>query len=227
MSALKPQLQASLADLSAHTQPAFNLQPLTQSLISAIHQLITPLQEELNQEYKNLEETIKQGAGQLRVGSEEIEGRLEQLLRGLRDEAERQRSGVDQMKSVLETEISAEELERQVEMLEIETEKRVEEIREYEEKVIKAKVKLSEVKYENGQLTSTLTNLKLYPLPLDLQLSLRTTNSPPQFLPISTPLPASSTISPSFPLSLSTDHLYFAQVLWHNRPLSTQELVHF
>lgn len=225
MSALKESLQAALADFPGHSQPAPDLQPLARRLNPAIQGLIAPLQSELTQAFKHLEETIKQGAGQLRAESEEIEGKVEQLVRGLRDETERQRTGVEQLKSLLEVEMTGEELGK-LERLEKDTELRAEEIREYAEKVIKAKVSLTDVKYENDQLTFILTNRKLYPL-TDLRLNLSSATSVLQSFPISDPLPASSSLSLSFPLSLPSNHLYFVQILWQNRPLSPQELVAF
>ena len=106
------------------------------------------------------------------------------------------------------------------------TKMRMDEVREYEQKIIKAKVELSEVRYGNGQMTFNIRNLKLYPLS-NLHLAIYTSSSPSQSLPISSLLSASASLTLSLPISLSAENLYFAQVQWQDRPLSTQELVSF
>jgi hypothetical protein len=162
----------------------------------------------------------------LKSGQEEIEGRLEQLKRNMREEVERQRVGIEQVRSVVEGDMEDEEMKREMDRLEEVTKMRMDEVREYEQKIIKAKVELNEVRYENGQLTFTIRNLKLYPLS-NLHLAIYTSSSPAQSLPISSLLSASASLALSLPISLSAESLYFAQVQWQNRPLSTQELVSF
>ena len=230
MSAFKQQFSAQL---QTHA-PAFPAEPrvsptfdqLAGSLKPAIQQLITPLQASLNQEFEVLRETIRQGEGQLRVGQEEIEGRLEELKRNMREVVERQRAGIDQVKSVVQGDMEDEEMKGEMARLEEVTKMRMDEVREYEQKVIKAKVELSEVRYGNGQLTFNIRNLKLYPLS-NLHLAIYTSSSPSQSLPISSLLSASASLTLSLPISLSAENLYFAQVQWQDRPLSTQELVSF
>lgn len=230
MSAFNQQFSEKLRTFApispAEPQVSPNFDQLAASLKPAIQQLIAPLQASLNQEFEVLREIIRQGKGQLTAGQEEMKGRLEQLKRGTREEAERPRAGIDQVRSAVEGGMEDEGMRREVERLEAESKVMMDEIREYEQKVIKAKVGLSEVRYANGHLTFTVKNLKLYPLS-NLHIAISSSSCPAQSLPISSLLSASSSLEFSLPISLSTENLYFAQVQWQKRPLSTQELVSF
>lgn len=230
MSAFKLQFSEQLRTF-AQTSPAEsrvspNFDQFASSLKPAIQDLMAPLQASLSQEFEVLKETIRQGTGQLRAGQEEMEGRLEQLKRNMREEVERQRVGMEQVRSAVEGDLEDEEMKREIDRLEKTTKMRMDEVKEYEQMIIKPKVDLSGVRYANGQLTFTIRNLKLYPLS-NLHLAIYAPSSPAQSLPISSFLSASASLALSLPISLSAENLYFAQVQWQTRPLSTQELVSF